>query len=155
MSDKTSKTKKPAKRGKAETSVLGSLPATRPNRLGRRAAAATSDGTPVQAPVAKAKPKPAKAKPAKAKPRTAAKAKPTAAKPRRAAPARPPVTPTPPVAPPRPEREPVTAASDGNGLPSGPALVTTAVQAAGEIAQIGFTLGGQALRRAARRLPGL
>jgi hypothetical protein len=31
--------------------------------------------------------------------------------------------------------------------------VTTAVQAAGELAQIGLTLTGQVLRRAARRLP--
>jgi hypothetical protein len=31
--------------------------------------------------------------------------------------------------------------------------VTTAVQATGELAKIGLTLGGQALKRAARRLP--
>jgi hypothetical protein len=49
----------------------------------------------------------------------------------------------------------VTVASERGGPPSGTALVTTAVQAVGEIAQIGLTVGGQALRRAARRLPGL
>jgi hypothetical protein len=31
--------------------------------------------------------------------------------------------------------------------------VTTAVQAAGELAQIGVTVGGQLLRRAAKRIP--
>jgi hypothetical protein len=31
--------------------------------------------------------------------------------------------------------------------------VTTAVQAAGELAQIGITVGGQLLKRAAGRLP--
>jgi hypothetical protein len=31
--------------------------------------------------------------------------------------------------------------------------VTTAIQAVGEIAQIGATVGGQVLRRAARRIP--
>jgi hypothetical protein len=34
-----------------------------------------------------------------------------------------------------------------------PGAVTTAVQAAGELAQIGLTVGGQILKRAARRLP--
>ena len=37
--------------------------------------------------------------------------------------------------------------------PSGTELVTTAVQATGELAKIGLTLGGQALKRAASRLP--
>jgi hypothetical protein len=37
--------------------------------------------------------------------------------------------------------------------PSGPEFVTTAVQAVGELAQIGLTVGGQVLRRAAKRLP--
>jgi hypothetical protein len=46
-------------------------------------------------------------------------------------------------------------AGDGRrpGPPSGPQLVTTAIQAVGEIAQIGVTVGGQVLKRAARRLP--
>lgn len=37
--------------------------------------------------------------------------------------------------------------------PSGTELVTTAVQAAGELAQIGFKLSGRALKRAVDRLP--
>jgi hypothetical protein len=32
-------------------------------------------------------------------------------------------------------------------------MVTTAVQAAGELAQIGATVGSQLLKRAARRIP--
>jgi len=37
--------------------------------------------------------------------------------------------------------------------PKGAELVTTAVQATGELAKIGLTLGSQALKRAARRIP--
>ena len=37
--------------------------------------------------------------------------------------------------------------------PKGAELVTTAVQATGELAKIGLTLGGQALKRAVDRLP--
>jgi hypothetical protein len=37
--------------------------------------------------------------------------------------------------------------------PSGTELVTTAIQAAGELAQIGIAVGGQVLRRAVDRLP--
>src|SRR3954447_24912112 len=39
------------------------------------------------------------------------------------------------------------------GAPKGTELVTTAIRATGELAQIGFMLGGQALRRAVDRLP--
>jgi hypothetical protein len=39
---------------------------------------------------------------------------------------------------------------DGKG---GPDIVTTAVQAAGEIASLGVTVGGQLLKRAAGRIP--
>ena len=37
--------------------------------------------------------------------------------------------------------------------PSGTELVTTAIQAAGELAQIGLAVGGQVLRRAVDKLP--
>jgi hypothetical protein len=37
--------------------------------------------------------------------------------------------------------------------PAGTALVTTAIQAAGELAAIGITFGGQAIKTALRRLP--
>ena len=46
---------------------------------------------------------------------------------------------------------------DPDGRPSaqprGTEIVTTAVQAAGELAQIGATVGAQLLKRAARRIP--
>ena len=71
------------------------------------------------------------AKPKKAKPKAAkAKVKPVKR-----------VAPGPKPAPPPPQRE------------ESPGVVTTAVQAAGELAQIGATVGGQLLRRAARRIP--
>jgi hypothetical protein len=37
--------------------------------------------------------------------------------------------------------------------PSGSEIVSTAIQAAGELAQIGMTVGGQILKRAVERLP--
>jgi len=40
-----------------------------------------------------------------------------------------------------------------SGRPSGVDLVTTAVQAAGELTQIGLTIGGQIIKRAVNRLP--
>jgi hypothetical protein len=80
-----------------EPGILGSLSSTRPERIGRRAAAAP----------------------------------------------RPPATEPPPREPPP---EPARASSAVH-------VVATVVQAGGELAQIGLTLGGQALRRAVRRLP--
>jgi hypothetical protein len=127
MAEKSAKkkTKKPAK---AETSVLGSLPATRPTRLGReRAATATGASTRSQATTTAQATK------------TRAATKPRAAKP---------ATPPPRPAPPPPERD-----GRRSGPPSGPELVTTAVQAAGELAQIGLTLTARALRSAANKLP--
>ncbi len=37
--------------------------------------------------------------------------------------------------------------------PTGTELVTTVIQAAGELAQVGFIVGGRALKRAVDRLP--
>ena len=37
--------------------------------------------------------------------------------------------------------------------PSGTELVTTAVQAAGELAQVGLSIGGQLIKRALDRVP--
>jgi hypothetical protein len=45
------------------------------------------------------------------------------------------------------------AVSPEHGRPSGVELVTTAVQAAGELTQIGLTIGGQIVKRAVDRLP--
>ena len=47
-----------------------------------------------------------------------------------------------PVPPPRPL-----------GAPKGTELVTTAIRATGELAQIGFVVGGQVVKRTIRRLP--
>ena len=49
---------------------------------------------------------------------------------------------------PEPEERPAA-----SGRPSGTELVTTAVKATGELAQIGITVGGQILKRAVDRLP--
>ena len=122
MAEKAAKPKAKAKR---ELGVLGTLPAKRPERLGRPRARAA---------------KPRAAKRAPAKPATARRA---------AAPqggrAPPPPRSTPPRAtkpPPRPL-----------GAPTGTELVTTTIRAAGELAQIGLTLGGQVLKRAVDRIP--
>ena len=120
---------------KKDQSVLGNLPSTRPARMGRRREAT--------------KPKPAATKPAKAKPKAkAAPAKPAAAKVTKPRPVRSgspslerPKRPAPP--PPKPSSSP----------PKGAELVTTTVQAVGELAQIGLTLGGQVAKRALKRLP--
>jgi hypothetical protein len=45
------------------------------------------------------------------------------------------------------------ARSSESGRPSGVELVTTAVQAAGELTQIGLTIGGRIIKRAVDRLP--
>ena len=136
-------------------SVMGNLPSTRPARIGgRRERSADGGSAPATKTAAPKRAKRTAAKSRTAKKRTAPKtaaAKPTAAatttsKPRavrsgspglktakdkRTAP------------PPRPQPSP----------PKGAELVTTTVQAAGELAHIGLTLGRQAVKRAVRRLP--
>jgi len=140
MAEKTAKKKtKKAAKASSDPSVLGNLRATRASRIGgdRGASAAKP-----KAPATKAK-VPASKKPAakpKPKPR-AATTQPAAAKP--AAAARPTTPPPPP--PPEPPRD--------GGRPSTTEVVTTAVQAAGELAQIGLTVGRQVLKRATDRLP--
>ena len=144
---------------KNDQSVLGNLPSTRPARIGRR-----REGASARAEAPAAKPA-AKRKPAAA---TAAKAK-AAAKPRAAEPKPRPVTPRAPTpkkstgpravrsGAPALDREPRPSASVPPPPPSvppkGTGVVTTAVQAAGELAQIGFTLGGQVAKRALKRIP--
>lgn len=150
MSDESGDKGRRGRPGTREESVLGSLPSTRPNRLGRRREGA-APAVPVKpeavADVARA----AKAERPAAK--RAAGPKPPAAK-RKAAPSR--------EAGPRPVRAAApslggTAPSDADRPagppPSGTELVTTVVQAAGEVARIGLTVGGQILRRAVERLP--
>ena len=134
-------------KAKPSKSVMGNLPSTRPQRIGRR-----RDGDPVS----RAAAKPTRATPkAVGKPATPAKPKP---KPNAAQAAEPKAAPKPRAVrsgspslakkkPSSPRREPAPSP------PSGTELVTTAVQATGELAKIGLTLGGQALKRAASRLP--
>ena len=123
-------------------SVLGSLPATRPERFGRprrEVRAASVQGR---------SPRPAKPAPARAK---------KAPSPRRAPAAKPPATHKPTaVTAGCPELERPRAASPPPrpiGHPTGTALVTTAIQATGELTRIGLTVGGQLLKRAVDRLP--
>ena len=124
-------------------SVLGSLPATRPERFGR-----PRREVPV-ATVAGRSPRPAKPKPARAKPPAPRRAKAARATP---APTYKPTAITagcPPLESPKsapPPPRPI-------GHPSGGELVTTAIQATGELARIGLTVGGQMLKRAVDRLP--
>src|SRR5690242_20067059 len=133
MAQKSAK-KKPKKAAKAspEASVMGALSSHRPTRLGgeRRGAATTAKATAT-------------------KPATPTATKPKAAKPKKARPV---------TQPPRTGAPPAGWQTPGDGdrrRDGGPVeLVTTAVQAAGELAQLGFTVGGQILRRAANRLPG-
>jgi hypothetical protein len=52
-----------------------------------------------------------------------------------------------------PDRGRTEAEAAESGRPSGVELVTTAVQAAGELTQIGLTIGGRIIKRAVGRLP--
>jgi hypothetical protein len=150
MSEKTAKpTKGKARAGKDDAGVLGNLPATRTTRVGGQRTKARTAATP--------RPK------AAAKPRAAATPKAGAAR-AAASRAREPATPHRP----RPVRagapalaesterarsEPSEPRERGASPPTGTELVTTAIQAAGELAQIGLTVGGQVLKRAVNRLP--
>jgi hypothetical protein len=155
-------------KGKPSKSVMGNLPSTRPTRMGRRRdgePAGDGEATPTPAApkrtpaAAKSKAKPAAAKPTRAtpkavgKPATKAGPKPTATarasapKPRAVRSGSPSLDAAKKQSTAGRRREP--AASP----PKGAELVTTAVQATGELAKIGLTLGGQALKRAVDRLP--
>ena len=117
-------------------SVLGSLSATRPERFGRPRR---------EAPVATT-PRPAKPRAKAAAPKRAKAVKATpgpASKPTAVTAGCPPLE-RPKSAPPPPR--PI-------GHPSGGELVTTAIQATGELARIGLTVGGHMLKRAVDRLP--
>jgi hypothetical protein len=130
---------------KNDQSVLGNLPSTRPARMSRRREGASARAeTPVAAATTKPK-KPAAKKPAAAK--VTAK-KPAAAKPARPQPVR---SGSPSLE--RPKRPAATPPRPSSSPPKGAELVTTTVQAFGELAQIGFTLGGQVAKRALKRIP--
>jgi hypothetical protein len=137
---------------KDDAGVLGSLPATRPTGL--RAERSRDAGQ----------------RAAKPKPKAAGKSravKKTTTEPAPATPSAPAAEPTVPHRP-RPVRAGAPALAEsterarsetheplepGAAPPSGTELVTTAVQAAGELAQIGLKLSGRALKRAVERLP--
>lgn len=160
MAEKSGKKKK----GKADANVLGSLPSTRPSKLGRRSreGGAATVAKPARKPRAKRKPTAAKAKPkaaaAAAAKLAAPKAQPVAA---------PKAQPADVASSPRPK--PVRSASKNlakpaaksavkrapapDKPPSGTELVTTVVQAAGELASVGLSIGGQIVKRAVDRLP--
>jgi hypothetical protein len=133
--------------------VLSRLPRNRPARRSARRGPASADGEAPAKPASRAKPKAAAssaAKPrARAKPKAAAKpaarAKPKAA-------ASPP--PRPAAAPPRPEPEPVPrSARRPIEPPSGTEILQSAVQAAGDLAAVGITVGREALKAVVSRLP--
>ncbi len=129
MAEKPAKPKAKARREPA--GVLGTLPAKRPERLGRPR---TEGAKPVAAKRA--------AKPAARRPKGAPK--PSAHGPRAVRPASTPLTSARPAHGPPPRLL---------GAPTGTELVTTTIRAAGELAQIGLTVGGQVLKRAVDRLP--
>jgi hypothetical protein len=112
--------KAPGRKAKAKATasgVLGTLPASRPERIGGPRGGAAK---------------------AAAKPKAKASNGPQAVTPGSSAlrakrPAEPPPKPL--------------------GAPKGTELVTTTIRAAGELAHIGFTLGGHALKRAVDRIP--
>jgi len=112
--------------------VLSSLPRARPQRRSAKRDGAAAKATTRRAAAGTAKKKPAAKK--KAAPRR------TAEKSKAAAPRIPPAGFQPP-------RE-----DTGRPAPSGVELVGTAIQAAGELAQIGLSVGNHALRSALGRL---
>jgi hypothetical protein len=123
--------------------VMSSLPRTRPQRPSRRRASGGDKPKPKREPRAAAKPAAAKSSASGAKhapktPRAAsARRKPAGVRPSDATKAA--------ATQPSPNRPP--------SPPSGTDLVGTAVQAAGELAQLGLTLGTKALRDAVKRVP--
>src|SRR4051794_7324816 len=117
MADTAPKRRTNAKRD--QPGVLGTLPASRPERIGR--------------------PRRGAAQPAAEPPASKRQAKPAAV-----SPGSPPLRAT--RATDAPPAEPI-------GAPSGTELVTTTIRAAGELAQIGFVVGGQVLRRTIDRIP--
>ena len=151
-------------KAKPSKSVMGNLPSTRPTRMARR-----RDGEPVSG-TAEAKPRPKAAaktarKPTRATPKAVGKpAAKTAPKPKAAARTKATAGTKASGSKPRAVRsgspsldaakkKPRTPRRTPSEPPKGAELVTTAVQATGELAKIGLTLGSQALKRAARRLP--
>ena len=120
--------------------VLTSLPRTRPQRRSAKRDAVKAKPAAKKAP---AKPRATAAKPKAAKP--AAKAKPRAAR-------KPPVREAPPRGLPAAGFAPPKDDGATRPAPGAVELVGTAIQAAGELVQIGAAIGGQALKSALGRI---
>lgn len=136
--------------GSGDRDVFGSLPNARPQRRSARRDRSTAKAKPAAA--GPADPAATRAAEPAAKPKPAARAKAaTSAKPKPAARAK--TTPPRATAAQIPPAGYATPRTDDDGVPRGADLVTTAVQAAGELAQIGLAAGGRALKSALERLP--
>jgi len=123
MPERAPKRKTNAKRDPA--GVLGTLPASRPERIGKPRHGAAENG---------AKPAPAAAAAPKAK-------RPATPRPEAVRPA------CPPLRPGRRDEFADATATKPIGAPTGTELLTTTIRAAGELAHIGFVVGGQVLKR--------
>lgn len=140
VSSKGQKGQKGRKAKAGETGVMGSLPSTRPARIGGR-----RETGPVSKP---ATPPTVARKPARAK-ATSVAPKPPRAQAGGPRPVRAAAPELDDAAPPSSART----AAVPTGAQSGTQLVTTVVQAAGKLAQVGLTVGGQVIKRAVGRLP--
>ena len=141
--------------GDGDRDVFGSLPNTRPQRRSAR-----RDRAGAKAKAAAARPgegrSPRPPSRSRRKARRHAGRREGEATHDRAAPSPPPAARADRCRPPAPEIPPAgyaTPRADDDGVPHGAQLVTTAVQAAGELAQIGLAAGGRALKSALGRLP--
>lgn len=129
--------------GKRAGEVLSSLPSTRPQRRSARRSKPEGSRARPSAAARPSSPRPAARKPRAKAAKQAAGGRPAAVRPSVATKrAREPG--------PRPRSN---AAHKPPAQPEGLELVTTAVQAAGELAQLGLTVGVRALRGAVSRLP--
>jgi hypothetical protein len=151
MADKAKKKTKSKKDQTDEKGVLAALPSTRPERIGGRRGATAA--------------KPARAKPKRAAAKRASR--PAATRPKAAAPRTfEPTQAAEAAAGAESRPQPVRQGAPGIGTagrrdehspesrrPSGTDLAGTAVRAAGEVAQLGLTIGGEVLKRVVRRLP--
>jgi hypothetical protein len=162
-------------RSDGDHDVLSNLPRSRPHRRSAKRGGVTATKTkaaqaseagesaagaakPADGPKAARKPAAAKAKPktttaaeAAAKqpaPNAAPRAAGAGAGPRAQRLRKPPPPPSP-----LPPKAGKTAPPKGESQTSGTELIGTVVQAAGELAQVGLTIGGQVLKRAVSRLP--
>jgi hypothetical protein len=176
MADKVDKPKKKAKSKKDDKGVLAALPTTRPERIGnrrtepaaRRPRAKPASNGAETAPAAAKATKSTRAKTAsRASSSRATTARPKAAAPHTFEPTQAAETAAKAAAPPTSRPRPVSEGAPGIGTggtapgerppesarPSGIELAGTAVKAAGEVAQLGITIGGHLLKRALDRLP--